>query len=158
MYYLYTDGGCSGNKKGEGIGGYGFIIFDKNEKKIIKKGGGAELFTTNNRMEMTAVINGLSYLKNCPVNTVKIDRSFVSKLFNDKGGTEDATIIRAIIRLAKELNLTVVAEGVETKEQLKFLIDCGSDICQGFYFSKPLPATEFEKLLMNNDFPKRISA
>ncbi len=88
--------------------------------------------------------SSLSYLKNCPVNTVKIDRSFVSDIPHDKG---DMTIVKTVIAMAKGLNLTVIAEGVETREQADFIKHEGCNFAQGYYFSKPLPKKAFEEYL-----------
>ena len=85
--------------------------------------------------------SSLSYLKRFPVNTLKIDRSFIKDLHND----EDArVIVKSIIALAHTLNLKVVAEGVQTAEQLALLHDNHCDFAQGFFFSETLTATEFE--------------
>lgn len=88
--------------------------------------------------------SSLSYLKHFPVDVLKIDRLFVNDLLTDK---HDATITSAIIDLAHSLSLSVVAEGVETKEQSDFLADSHCDLGQGYFFSPPLPAEQFEKLL-----------
>lgn len=79
--------------------------------------------------------SSLAYLKRFPLNVLKIDREFVSDLGQDK---EDAAIVEASISLAQKLGLEVVAEGVETAEQLEFLCNHGCDLVQGFYMSKPL--------------------
>jgi diguanylate cyclase (GGDEF)-like protein len=84
--------------------------------------------------------SSLSYLKLFPIDYLKIDRSFV---FNITSDSTDAAIATSIILLAHSMNLKVVAEGVETKEQLKMLRQQGCDIVQGFLFSKPLAAEEF---------------
>ena len=55
--------------------------------------------------------------------------------------------MKEVIRLAKELNMSIVAEGIEKKEQIDFLVSLGCDMIQGFYFAKPMPIAEFEKLL-----------
>jgi len=91
--------------------------------------------------------SSLAYLKQFPVDTLKIDRSFVMEL---EKHTDDQAIATAIISLARALNLQVVAEGVENREQLSILIGLNCDIMQGYYFSKPLPAEEITILLKND--------
>ncbi|GAA5315664.1 MAG: hypothetical protein AseanaTS_08690 [Candidatus Pelagadaptatus aseana] len=81
--------------------------------------------------------SSLSYLKDLPVNTVKIDRAFICDIPDSE---KDMQISSVIIYLAKKLNYKVVAEGVETKDQMEFLKDSQCDLMQGFYFSKPIPA------------------
>ena len=87
--------------------------------------------------------SSLSYLKRFPIDTLKIDQSFISEL---RDGTEDAAISTAIIALAHSLDLEVIAEGVETKEQLEILLALGCDAAQGFYFGRPAPAAEVYQL------------
>jgi EAL domain-containing protein (putative c-di-GMP-specific phosphodiesterase class I) len=89
--------------------------------------------------------SSLSYLKRFPLNTLKIDSSFIRDL-SDK--ENDAVIVKAIIALAHSLRLEVVAEGVEYQSQLGFLQSFGSDQYQGYLHSRPLPAAEFERLLL----------
>jgi diguanylate cyclase (GGDEF)-like protein/PAS domain S-box-containing protein len=89
--------------------------------------------------------SSLNYLKRFPIDTLKIDRSFVSDVCKDP---HDTAIVRAIINLGHALDLTVVAEGVETKEQLQYLSALECDVLQGFLFSKALPAATFEELLV----------
>lgn len=87
--------------------------------------------------------SSLSYLKQFPLNTLKIDRSFIQEVLSDR---KDAAIITTIIYLAHSLGLEVIAEGVETEEQAQFLRDVRCEKAQGFYYSKPLPIEEIEKL------------
>ncbi|NYT60872.1 EAL domain-containing protein [Alcaligenaceae bacterium] len=88
--------------------------------------------------------SSLSYLTQLPIDILKIDRSFVCDLATHSDG---AAVIIAIITLAHSLNLQVIAEGVETEEQFKYLQENGCDQMQGYYFSKPLAATEFQHML-----------
>jgi diguanylate cyclase (GGDEF)-like protein len=88
--------------------------------------------------------SSLSYLRNFPIDTLKIDRCFVQNI--DKNSS-DAAITTAVIELARALSLEVVAEGVENKAQLDFMKQTNCDSIQGFYFSRPVPAEEFAKML-----------
>ena len=91
--------------------------------------------------------SSLSYLTQLPIEKLKIDKSFVQRLHGHDGGN-DAAVVRAIIVLAHSLGLQVVAEGVETQEQLAFLERQGCDQMQGFLFSRPVPAENLETLFM----------
>ncbi|MGB5081610.1 MAG: EAL domain-containing protein [Burkholderiales bacterium] len=88
--------------------------------------------------------SSLAYLKRFPIDALKIDRTFVRDITTNR---EDAAITLAIISLAHSLNLMVVAEGVETEEQLRFLCDHACDEMQGYYFSKPVAPSECEAML-----------
>lgn len=91
--------------------------------------------------------SSLNYLKQFPIDVLKIDRTFVDGL---PDGEQDAQIARAIIAMAHSLNLTVIAEGVETQAQLDFLREHGCDEVQGFLFGKPMPADHIEALYSND--------
>jgi diguanylate cyclase len=88
--------------------------------------------------------SSLSYLRRFPISALKIDRSFISGLTTD---TEDASIVTAVIGLGNNLNLRVIAEGVETREQLRFLQQHDSPLGQGSYFSRLLPPEEMDALI-----------
>ena len=88
--------------------------------------------------------SGLGYLKRFPIDIIKIDQSFILDMI---ANPDAASIIRAILAMAQSLNLKTVAEGVETREQMDFLIANGCDVIQGFYLSSSLPAGEFRALL-----------
>ncbi|MEX2279639.1 MAG: EAL domain-containing protein [Acidimicrobiia bacterium] len=88
--------------------------------------------------------SSLSYLRDFPIDTLKIDQSFVSEVTS---AGSDTRIVTAVIGLARSLGLTVVAEGVETREQLEFLRARQCDEAQGYYFSRPVPPDEVAELL-----------
>jgi diguanylate cyclase (GGDEF)-like protein len=91
--------------------------------------------------------SSLAYLKRFPIDTIKLDRSFIRDIPADSG---DKKIIRAIITMAHSLRLRVVAEGVETAEQLKFLRTLCCDAAQGYFLHRPLPAAEITRVLELN--------
>jgi diguanylate cyclase (GGDEF)-like protein/PAS domain S-box-containing protein len=88
--------------------------------------------------------SSLNYLRRFPVDSLKIDRSFITDVTVDAGAAAVAT---SVVAIAHSLKLTAIAEGVETKEQLAFVRESQCDGLQGYYFSKPLPADEFANLL-----------
>jgi diguanylate cyclase len=88
--------------------------------------------------------SSMSYLRRFPIDKLKIDRVFIDEIVSRP---EDASIVRAIVSLAHSLRLKVVAEGVETPAQLEFLKTAGCDEYQGYHFSRPLPAADFERLI-----------
>jgi EAL domain-containing protein (putative c-di-GMP-specific phosphodiesterase class I) len=88
----------------------------------------------------------LTTLQRFPLDTIKIDRSFIRGMGI---GVQDTGLADAVIAMGKRLSLTVVAQGVETGEQADFLRAHACDEIQGFYFSRPLPADEFVKLLLS---------
>ncbi|MHC5776631.1 EAL domain-containing response regulator [Nostoc sp.] len=91
--------------------------------------------------------SSLTYLKNFPINTLKIDRYFIHNVANDP---QKSAITKALIQMAHNLNLDVVAEGVETEEELAFLRQYNCNSMQGFLFSRPLPVAEFQNILLTN--------
>ncbi|AOY87906.1 diguanylate cyclase [Marinobacter salinus] len=91
--------------------------------------------------------SALSYLKSYPFDTLKIDKSFIQDVMKEP---EDASLVRAIINMAHSLGLSVIAEGVEEEPQTHFLKQEGCDFCQGYFYSRPLPAKDFENWLKTN--------
>ena len=88
--------------------------------------------------------SSLSYLKSFPVDSVKLDKSFVEGLAEDTTGMG---LVRKIIELCHTLGLEVVAEGIETPEQATLLKEMGCDLGQGYYLGRPLPSEEFAERL-----------
>jgi EAL domain-containing protein (putative c-di-GMP-specific phosphodiesterase class I) len=88
--------------------------------------------------------SSLDYLKRFPVSSIKIDRSFIRDIMEDP---DDAAITAAIIAMGHVLNLNLIAEGVDTAEQLSFLNSQACDECQGYLFYKPMPASQIPDLL-----------
>jgi diguanylate cyclase (GGDEF)-like protein len=96
--------------------------------------------------------SSMSYLRRFPIDKLKIDRGFISQVTSRP---EEASIVRAIISLAHSLKLKVVAEGVESTEQLDFLKRLGCDQYQGYHFSRALPSSQFEELIRATRQPDR---
>ncbi len=92
--------------------------------------------------------SSLGYLRDFPVDLLKIDRSFITDVIERH---DDAVITRAVINLAHNLGIEVVAEGVETAEQLRFLKNHRCDLIQGYFISRPVPAAELEKALRSGE-------
>lgn len=90
----------------------------------------------------------LSYLKHLPIDTLKIDRSFIEDIDDNE---DDRAIVNAIIAMAHSLNLSVIAEGVETQAQQQYLIDHKCHIAQGFMYGRPMPVTDFIANIQNNN-------
>ena len=93
--------------------------------------------------------SSLSQLRWLPIDSLKIDRSFI---LGTPANPDDVIVVEAIVGLGRKLDLTLVAEGVETVEQLNFLRELGCHQCQGFLFSRPLPAKEFEAFMKEHRF------
>jgi EAL domain-containing protein (putative c-di-GMP-specific phosphodiesterase class I) len=91
--------------------------------------------------------SSLAALKRFPIHTLKIDKSFIKEVTTN---ANDAAISASIIALAHTMNLTVVAEGIETREQLDFLTEKGCEIGQGYFFSRPILAAEAETMLLRS--------
>jgi len=89
--------------------------------------------------------SSLSYLKRFPIDTLKIDRTFVSDVSTNE---DDAAIAKAIVMMGHALDMSVIAEGVETPQQLEYLTSLGCDAIQGYLFSPPLSTQSFTELLM----------
>jgi EAL domain-containing protein (putative c-di-GMP-specific phosphodiesterase class I) len=88
--------------------------------------------------------SSLSYLRRLPIDALKIDQSFVRQITTDP---DETTIVTAVIGMGRSLKLRVVAEGVETQQQLAFLQQHECDEAQGYYFSRPVIPQQFAKLL-----------
>ena len=91
-------------------------------------------------------MSSLNRIKDITIDAIKLDREFLNGIFNsDKG----ISIIKGILLIATELNALTIAEGIETQEQLMLLQNMSCDVGQGYYFSKPIPKEDFQKLLNN---------
>lgn len=88
--------------------------------------------------------SSLNMLKSTPFDVLKIDKSFLDEFMESDRGRK---IIEHTISMSQDIGLDIIAEGVETIEQAQFLSECGCDSAQGFYYSKPIPADEFDKRL-----------
>jgi EAL domain-containing protein (putative c-di-GMP-specific phosphodiesterase class I) len=88
--------------------------------------------------------SSLAYLKKLPVDTLKIDKEFIRDITEDE---DDASIVKSVIALAKSMRIAVLAEGVETKDQLSFLKKEGCSLIQGYYLSQPKPAADIPALI-----------
>jgi EAL domain-containing protein (putative c-di-GMP-specific phosphodiesterase class I) len=91
--------------------------------------------------------SSLSYLTRFPIDTLKLDQSFVRDIVSGSDDASDAIVVSAVVGMGKSLKQTIIAEGVETFEQVEFLQARGCDEAQGYYFSRPVMAQQFAKLL-----------
>jgi EAL domain-containing protein (putative c-di-GMP-specific phosphodiesterase class I) len=98
--------------------------------------------------------SSLSYLKKFPVDAVKIDQSFIRDITSNP---DDAAISGAVVAMAHSLKLTVIAEGVETLEQLEFLKLLNCDEMQGYFISRPVPAWDFTLGLLTGNAPEELA-
>ena len=92
--------------------------------------------------------SSLSYLKRFPIDILKIDRSFIRDIILDQ---DDATIVKTILAMAQALNLRVIAEGVETKEQYDLLAELGCAEGQGYLFARPMPCEDLISFFRNQE-------
>ncbi len=99
--------------------------------------------------------SSLAYLKQLPIQTLKIDKSFVRGLPHNEN---DVGICRAIISLARTMHMQLVAEGIETEEQLRFLVEEGCEFGQGYHFAKPMSVEDFEALLQSSRISERLQS
>ncbi|HJU71946.1 MAG TPA: EAL domain-containing protein [Paucimonas sp.] len=133
----------------------GALELEITESVIMKNAAaGAETLARLNEMGVSLSIDdfgtgysSLSYLHRFPIHTLKIDRSFIGDIVS---ADDDAPIAKSVILLAHSMHLRVIAEGVETEEQLAFLRKHHCDQIQGYYFSRPVPAAQIEDLLRAN--------
>ena len=88
--------------------------------------------------------SSLSHLKRFPINHLKVDREFTQQL---PSNLRDVAITRSMIKMAHELGITVIAEGIEQQDQLKFLVDANCDFGQGYYLAEPMASNEFKQWL-----------
>jgi len=96
--------------------------------------------------------SSLSYLNKFPLNELKIDRNFIKDLPHNE---DNAKIVKTVVNLAKNFNLKTVAEGVETKEQEKYVLSLGIDLIQGYLYSPPIPANEFEEKFLKGEYARK---
>ncbi len=115
------------------------LLFDNTREAIRKLSHLKELGITLSIDDFGTGYSSLSYLKKLPIDELKIDRSFISDLVAD---SNDETIVQTIISIGRKFGMEVVAEGIETKEQLERLINMGCEYFQGYYFAKPMRAQE----------------
>lgn len=123
------------------------VIMQNVESVVSMMAGFHRLGVTLSLDDFGTGYSSLSYLKRFPIDTLKIDQSFVRGL---PGDSNDTAIAKAIISLAGNLNLSVIAEGVETVEQLDFLRAAGCDEIQGYYYSRPLSEEDFTRFLQQS--------
>lgn len=122
----------------------------RNEKLLLFRNEGLLHFVFVGLLRVVSGYASLTYLKKFPLDRLKIDKSFVSKLRAD---SDDMAIVAATISLGKRLGLSVIAEGIEDRATADLLGSAGCDEGQGYYFGRPMPATEFEQRFLSKDAP-----
>ncbi|MGM0450966.1 MAG: EAL domain-containing protein [Pseudomonadota bacterium] len=125
------------------------LLLDDIEQVVEKMASLRELGVTFSLDDFGTGYSSLFYLKTLPLDQLKIDQSFVRDILED---ANDAVIARTVIRLGQSMGLSVIAEGVETREHLDFLRDNSCLAYQGFYFSKPIPASELADYLREGNY------
>ncbi|MBE9527632.1 MAG: EAL domain-containing protein [Proteobacteria bacterium] len=121
------------------------IIMENTDEVLATMGELKELGVLFSIDDFGTGYSSLCYLKKLPLSKLKIDRTFIKELVST---TEDQSIVKTIVTLGHNLDLTVLAEGVETESQLEVLLEVGCDMVQGYLFSKPISAQELSKLLV----------
>ena len=96
--------------------------------------------------------SSISLLEKAFYNIVKLDKSLVDSISDEKSNLRELIIVRSLIDMLKQLDVEIVAEGVETEKQINFLKNLGVNTIQGYYFDKPLPREEFTKRLINKQY------
>jgi EAL domain-containing protein (putative c-di-GMP-specific phosphodiesterase class I) len=124
------------------------LVLENVEDVIMRMGQIKAFGVTFSLDDFGTGFSSLSYLKRLPLDEVKIDQSFVRDIITDPS---DAAIVRAIIAMSQSLGIHVIAEGVETEEQLQFLKENGCADFQGYLFSKPIPIEEWQQLKLGKD-------
>ena len=126
------------------------VLMKDAEEAVVTLAGLKELGVQLSLDDFGTGYSSLNYLRRFPLDNLKIDRLFVQGITSDN--THDVTIVKAVIALAHNLNLKVIAEGVEKEEELAFLIEQKCDEIQGFYFCKPMLAEELAEVLLSGNF------
>lgn len=93
--------------------------------------------------------SSLNILQDLDIDILKLDRKIISKIGADDKKSNN--ILKAVVGMAHSLNMTVIAEGVETQRQADYLNSVGCEIMQGYYYAKPMPINEFEKMIINKN-------
>ncbi|MDH3327211.1 MAG: EAL domain-containing protein, partial [Gammaproteobacteria bacterium] len=130
------------------------VLLGNDQAIVAKLNGLSELGVSLSLDDFGTGYSSLNYIINYPIDVIKIDRSFVKDI---EDGTKAAAIVKTIINMAVNLDMSVVAEGVETPEQLTYLQDNGCQIIQGFLFSKPQPFYELKEWFLNSNLSNVVT-